>query len=211
MGLSDSRRPNNRGYAFPRSPQGTTFRPTGLPGSRPIFLHAPSPNTPGSHAAANVGFFTACTGFTISGRMATPIEVTRPNRVHFHYGSWIRPPELRLRRYQSQPSGFLHIQPTIYMVSSFQLTRSAKLSLAHQKLELVTNKQSVLPSTARLLPSPEKKSCKSFTFGISTHLILIFVETLALHTNIGLIVLHIPSFICLKNISITERCNRISE
>ena len=140
MGLSDSRRPNNRGYAFPRSPQGTTFRPTGLPGSGLIFFHAPSPNTPGSHTAASVGFFTACTGFTISDRMATPIEVTRPNRVHFRYGSWIRPPELRLRRYQSQPSGFLHIQPTIYMVSSFQLTRSVRLSLAHPKLELYCSK-----------------------------------------------------------------------
>lgn len=58
--------------------------------------------------------------------------VTRPNRVHLRYGSRVRSAGLRHR-------GLLHGSPAplpaereINRVTSFQVTRSARLSLAHR-------------------------------------------------------------------------------
>ena len=61
--------------------------------------------------------------------------VTRPNRVHLRYGSRVRSAGLRHR-------GLLHGSPAplpaereINRVTSFQVTRSARLSLAHQRTQ----------------------------------------------------------------------------
>ena len=76
-------------------------------------------------------------GFTQSGRLAAPTCVTRPKRVHAF--------ALRLTSLSSRaphpgsprrtPSR-LHGERAIPMISSFQLTRSAKLSLAHQMTQM---------------------------------------------------------------------------
>ena len=72
-------------------------------------------------------------GFIIFGRLATSISVTRPNRVRLRYGSQVCFPgfhqpdcsdSLRFR--------YMH-ERAIYMVNSFQFTRSARLSLVFQR------------------------------------------------------------------------------
>jgi hypothetical protein len=70
-------------------------------------------------------------GFTIVGRLATSVFLTRPNRVHLRYGSRVRLP--------SSPTPllrpalvWLHVEQAIYMVNSFQFTRSTRLTLAYR-------------------------------------------------------------------------------
>ena len=58
---------------------------------RPSFRCAPSPITPESPAAAFIRSFTAGAGFIQSGRLATLISVTRPERVHLRCGSHLCP------------------------------------------------------------------------------------------------------------------------
>ena len=61
-----------------------------------IFRRTPSPSTPESPAIAFSRFFIAGAGFILSGRLATLIGVTRPNRVRLRYG--LRLCRSRLRR-----------------------------------------------------------------------------------------------------------------
>ena len=72
-------------------------------------------------------------GFTFSGRLATPICVTRPK--------WVHACALRLTSLSSRAShpgsprrtpSRLHGERAIPMVNTFQLTRPAKLGLAHR-------------------------------------------------------------------------------
>jgi hypothetical protein len=63
---------------------------------RLFFRRTPSPSTPESPAVALSRFFTAGAGFISSGRLATLIGVTRPNRVRSRYG--LRLCRSRLRR-----------------------------------------------------------------------------------------------------------------
>jgi hypothetical protein len=62
-----------------------------LPGSRLIFPRALSPTTPeGLMAARTRCFATSMSGFTLVGRLATFVFLSRPNRVHLRYGSRVR-------------------------------------------------------------------------------------------------------------------------
>jgi hypothetical protein len=72
-------------------------------------------------------------GFRISGNLATPSSVTRPNRVHLRYGWHLRVPRLQFR--VNSPSellrlllGSLHGERALTMVSTFQLTKSARFT-----------------------------------------------------------------------------------
>ncbi len=78
--------------------------------------------------------------FTVDGRLyrslagwPPPPCVTRPNRVRVCYGSRVR--RARLRRWNcSHPAlAWLLAERVIYKVNSFQFTRSARLTLAHQR------------------------------------------------------------------------------
>ena len=69
------------------------------------------------------------TGFITLGRLATPTSVTRPNRVRLRYGSQVCFPGFHQMDY-SIPLRFCYTyERAIYMVNSFQFTRSARLSL----------------------------------------------------------------------------------
>jgi len=67
---------------------------------RLFFRRTPSPFTPESPTIALSRFFIAGAGFILSGRLATLIGVTRPNRVRLRYG-------LRLCRSRLRPAGLL--------------------------------------------------------------------------------------------------------
>ena len=68
-------------------------------------------------------------GFIKSGRLAAFKSVTRPNRVRLRYGSQVCLPGFRQMDY-SIPLRFRYTyERAIYMVNSFQFTRSARLSL----------------------------------------------------------------------------------
>ena len=58
--------------------------------------------------------------------------VTRPNRVHLRYGSRVRSAGLRHRGLLHESPAPLPAEREINRVTSFQVTRSARLSLAHQ-------------------------------------------------------------------------------
>ena len=67
-------------------------------------------------------------GFTQSGRMATPTCVTRPNRVHaFALRLTPSPSQASTSRLPGTPLSRLHGERAIPMVSTFQLTRSTRL------------------------------------------------------------------------------------
>jgi len=113
--------PSGSGCPFPALP--------GLPGSSTdLFLRA-VPNHPERSGGCLLIASPLITGFIILGRLATSTSVTRPNRVHLRYGSQVCFPgfhqpdcsdSLRFR--------YMH-ERAIYIVSSFQFTRSARLSL----------------------------------------------------------------------------------
>jgi hypothetical protein len=72
-------------------------------------------------------------GFITFGRLATSTSVTRPNRVHLRYGSQVCVPGFHQMDY-SIPLRFRYTyERAIYMVNSFQFTRSARLSLVFQR------------------------------------------------------------------------------
>ena len=104
----------------------------GLPGSSTDLSLRAVPNHPGRSGGCSLIASPPATGFIILGRLATSISVTRPNRVHLRYGSQVCfpgfhqagcPTSLRFR--------YMH-ERAIYMVNSFQFTRSARLSLVYQ-------------------------------------------------------------------------------
>src|ERR1035441_10471255 len=67
------------------------------------------------------------------GRLATSTSVTRPNQVHLRYGSQVCLTGFR-RTDHSVPLRFGYMyERAIYMVNSFQFTRSARLSLVFRR------------------------------------------------------------------------------
>jgi hypothetical protein len=113
--------PSGSGCPFPALP--------GLPGSSTDLSLRAVPNHPGRSGECLLIASPPISGFIILGRLATSISVTRPNRVHLRYGSQVCFPgfhqpdcsdSLRFR--------YMH-ERAIYMVNSFQFTRSARLSL----------------------------------------------------------------------------------
>jgi hypothetical protein len=59
--------------------------------------------------------------------------VTRPNRVHLRYGSCVRSARLQPFGLLRGPPAPLPAERPISRVTSFQVTRSARLILAHQR------------------------------------------------------------------------------
>jgi len=108
MGLSDSRPRRRDGYVFPS--RVARFR--SLPGRvsqapRLICPHALSPTTPeGPLAACACCFAIGLSGFTLVGRLATFVFLSRPNRVHLHYGSRVRLPTRQLHYRSPRSFGY---------------------------------------------------------------------------------------------------------
>ena len=103
---------------------------------RLIFPHALSPITPGGPMAA----LTRC--FTIGGGLhhfpagwPLSICVTRPNRVHLRYGSRVRSAWLRPFGLLRGPPAPLPAERAISRATSFQVARSARFILAHQRTQ----------------------------------------------------------------------------
>ena len=112
---------------------------------RLIFPHALSPITPGGPMAAYTRFFTIGGGLHHS-LAGWPLSscVTRPNRVHLRYGSRVRSAGLRPFGLLRGPPAPLPAEREINRVTSFQVTRSARLRLAHQRAQ---RKESIFPWT----------------------------------------------------------------
>ena len=119
---------------------------------RLIFPRALSPTTPGGPMAAFVRFFTTGGGLhhSLAG-WPLSICVTRPNRVHLRYGSRVRSTGLRPFGLLRGPPAPLPAERTINRVTSFQVTRSARLSLAHQRTQRRTKASPDAPHLKRFL------------------------------------------------------------
>ena len=131
MGLSDSRPGPIPWLCIPSGPRVRLPFPAlpGLPGSSTDLSLRAVPNHPGRSGGCLLIASPPVSGFIILGRLATSISVTRPNRVHLRYGSQVCFPGFR----QTDCSASLRFrymyERAIYMVNSFQFTRSAMLSL----------------------------------------------------------------------------------
>ena len=74
-------------------------------------------------------------GFITFGRLATFVRVTRPIRVRLRYGPQVCFPGFRQMDY-SIPLRFSYTyERAIYMVNSFQFTRSTRLILVFRSLK----------------------------------------------------------------------------
>src|SRR5690242_14989243 len=132
MGLSDSRPRRRDGYVFPS--RVARFR--SLPGRvsqapRLICPHALSPTTPEGPPAACACCFTS--GFWLhlsrqAGHLRFPIEAESGSLPLRLAGS---PPQSPIPLLESALVR-LHAEQAIYMVNSFQFTRSTRLSLAYR-------------------------------------------------------------------------------
>jgi hypothetical protein len=123
----------SQGYAFPRGVGGHPATPPGLPGSsadlssRAVHKHPGEPDD------------CFCPCFVIGIRLppqgedwplpALPFH--EAESVRFRYGSRVCLPRLRQRNCPLSTLVRLHVRWAIYMVSTSQLTRSARLCLAH--------------------------------------------------------------------------------
>src|SRR5664280_2485580 len=134
MGLSDSRPEPFPRLLIPSGRGGSVALPAlpGLPGSSTdLFLRA-VPNHPGRSGECLLIASPPISGFILSGGLATFTGVTRPNRVRLRYGSQVCFPGFRQPVYaDSLRFRYMH-ERAIYMVNSFQFTRSARLSLVYQ-------------------------------------------------------------------------------
>ena len=109
---------------------------------RPIFPHALSPITPGGPMAACACCFTIDYGLHHSpAGWSLSTCVTRPNRVHLHYGSRVRSAGLRKPRLLRDPPTLLYVEQAINIVPTFQGTRLARLFLAHQRARKTAGKR----------------------------------------------------------------------
>ena len=135
MGLSDSRPEPSLGYVFPRAVgvgcPSPPRRVSQVP--RLIYSCALSPTTPEGPTGACSLLPRRCQASSTSGGLATSSSVTRPNRVRLRYGSQVCFPGF----HQPDCSDSLRFrymyERAIYMVNSFQFTRSARLSLVYRK------------------------------------------------------------------------------
>src|ERR1019366_8603007 len=122
------------GYVFPRAVGGRL--PFPRPAGSPRFLDCSiparlSPTTPEGPASACSLLPRRCQASSTSGGLATSSSVTRPNRVRLRYGSQVCFPGFHQPDYSdSLRFRYMH-ERAIYMVNSFQFTRSARLSLVY--------------------------------------------------------------------------------
>ncbi len=122
------------GYVFPPPVEAATspHRVSQVP--RPICLRALSPTTPEGPMAACARCSAIGGGLPPLWQVGrTSIGVTRPNRVRLRYGSRIRSAGLRYAGHPNAPPTSLPAERAICRATTFQVTRSARLSLAHQR------------------------------------------------------------------------------
>ena len=99
---------------------------------RLIYPCALVPNHPGRSGECLLIASPPISGFILSGGLATFNSVTRPNRVRLRYGSQVCFPGFHQPDYSdSLRFRYMH-ERAIYMVNSFQFTRSARLSLVYR-------------------------------------------------------------------------------
>ena len=113
----------------------------GFPGSSTDLSTRAAPNHPGKLNEYMPIASPLMTGFIPVGGLATFRFLTRPNRVHLRCGSRVCPYQgfTRWIARISRSLGYMYEQ-AIYMVNTFQFTRSARLILAHRpKGAVVTN------------------------------------------------------------------------
>jgi hypothetical protein len=116
---------------------------------RLICPRALSPTTPGGPMASYARYFTIGGGLhhSLAGWPHSKC-VTRPNRVHLRYGSRVRSAGLRhLGLLHGSPAS-LPAERAIGRVTSFQVTRSTRLGLAHQS----SQRGSLFVATGRCFP-----------------------------------------------------------
>ncbi len=110
-------------------------------------------------------------GFAASGRLTTTTGLTRPKRVHaFALRLTSSPSRTPTARLPTPPPSRLHGERAIAMVSTFQLTRSTRLSLTNQKQTKATKNSMRLKwaiacsgyscLSALLLPSERRTSAQ---------------------------------------------------
>ena len=147
------------GYVFPRvvgvgypSPP---CRVSQVP--RLIYSCALVPNHPGRSGECLLIASPPISGFILSGGLATFTGVTRPNRVRLRYGSQVCFPGFRQPVYaDSLRFSYMH-ERAIYMVNSFQFTRSARLSLVYQMNGRVGERATPCGATHSPLVEPDKR------------------------------------------------------
>ena len=103
-----------------------------LPGSSADLSTRAVPNHPGRSSRCLPVASPLVAGFILVGRLATFVFLSRPNRVHWRYGSRVRLTS-RTSPLLELPLARLHVEQAIYMVNSFQFTRSARLILASDR------------------------------------------------------------------------------
>ena len=103
-----------------------------LPGSSADLSTRAVPNHPGRSSRCFPVASPLVAGFILVGRLATFVFLSRPNRVHLRYGSRVRLTS-RTSPLLELPLARLHVEQAIYMVNSFQFTRSARLILASDR------------------------------------------------------------------------------
>ena len=108
----------------------------GLPGSSTDLSLRAVPKHPGRPGGCICSLLPPpMSGFITFGRLATSMRVTRPNRVRLRYGPQVCLPGFHQTDY-SIPLRFGYTyERAIYMVNSFQLTRSARLILVFRRLQ----------------------------------------------------------------------------
>ena len=105
MGLSDSRQGPTPGYLFPVA----VSAPAGLPGSSTDLSTRTAPSHPEESGDCSRPLLDRrFQASSFSGRLATPVSVTRPNGVRLRCGSRVRLAGLRQRNYfHSRLRGYL--------------------------------------------------------------------------------------------------------
>ena len=140
MGLSDSRPMSPHGYLFPQcAGRVAASTPPGLPGSSTNLSLRAVPNHPGKPGDVMLPLYSLTGGRLHHLRQAgrLPTHVTRPNRVHFRYGSQVRFARLRLTGLLRCSLAQLHVERVIHMVDSFHSTRFASFTGAPKRVRQI--------------------------------------------------------------------------
>lgn len=135
MGSSDSRRSRNMVMSShkPLGASPPARRASQVP-DRPFRARCPlSPRE--AHRVQMLVASPMAAGFGFFGSVATSISVTRPNRVHLRCGSRVRLSRLRHDGYPNIPLDCLHGERASTMSTTFQVDRSVRLSLTHQRTQ----------------------------------------------------------------------------
>ena len=130
MGLSDSRR-NPCAVIVSHTWLGLSPIPPGLPGSSTDLFTRADPNHPGRPSECLPVASPPVSGFILVGGLATFVFLSRPNRVYLRCGSRGCPYQgfATVNYFIGRLLGYMSEQ-AIYMVNTFQFTRSVRLILA---------------------------------------------------------------------------------